>query len=515
MKLKSILLSALVVLFGSSCKESFFDINTNPNSLPTALPSYVFTGALNTTSTNIAGTSAAGGSSEIGFYWSGQWTQGNGYIINTAQFAYNFTNGDFNYWDAYYNNLEDYEYVIQNADANNQKFLKGPAKVMKAMLFQQLVDMYGNIPFSDALKGTASLAPKFDDQKTVYEGLIKLLDEAIADLKANTFASAFNGSDIVFRGNTTKWNQFANSLKLRILIRQSKIAGREAYIKPEINKVAADAAGVIAGEDVGVGGSFFYLATAGKLNPVYDRWGYDANGAKRALNNYPRPTQFLINTLKANGDTLRMKRIAYANSGENGNTPGTSVQKEVSANYSGTPFGVSSGYLPANTVPLGPSLLVKGEYNRPYILMTASEVQFLLAEAKERYADIAFTKTSQEYFEEGMRQSFRVLGAGAANADAYKGSGVVNYDWAASPDKLTAIAIQKWISFVNFNGLEAWAEYRRTNLPVTPQSIQLVGETKRPLRFFYPNTEMGSNGDNVKAQGTIDVFATKLFWDVD
>ena len=515
MKLKSLFISALVVLVGSSCKESYFDINTNPNSLPTASPNYVFTNALNVSANNIAGNTNAGGSSEIGFYWSGQWTQGNGYIINTAQFAYNFTNGDFNYWDGYYDNLQDYEYVIKNADVNTQPFLKGPAKVMKAMLFQQLVDMYGNVPFSDALKGTASLAPKFDDQKAVYESLIKLLDEAISDLKANAFASAFASSDIVFRGNNTKWIQFANSLKLRILIRQSKVAGRDAYIKPEINKIVSEGSGFITGEEVSLGGSAFFLATAGKLNPVYDRWGYDANGAKRALNNYPRPTQFLINSLKAAGDTLRMKRIAYANSGENGNAPGTSVLKEVSANYSGTPFGVSSGYLPANTVSLGPSLIVKGEYNRPYILMTASEVQFLMAEAKQRYADVTLPKTAQEYFEEGIKQSFRVLGANTAGADAYKGSGIANYDWNASSDKLSAIAIQKWISFVNFNGLEAWAEYRRTNLPAIPQSIQLVGETKRPLRFFYPGTELGSNGDNVKAQGTIDVFTSKLFWDID
>jgi Starch-binding associating with outer membrane len=515
MKLKLIFIYTLVALIGTSCKKEFFDINTNPNSLPTASPNYVLTNALFTTATNIAGTSGGQGSSEIGFYWSGQWTQGNGYIISTTQFAYNFTNGDFNYWDGYYDNLQDYQFVIDNADSYNQKFLKGPAKVMKAMLFQQLVDMYGNLPYSDALKGTTSLAPKFDDQKAVYESLITLLDEAIADLKANAFASAFTGSDLIFRGNNIKWIQFANSLKMRILIRQSKVAGKDAYIKTEINKIVSGGGGFISGEDVGVGGSFFFLATAGKLNPVYDRWGYDANGAKRALNNYPRPSEFLINFLKASGDTLRMKRIAYAKGGENGTTPGVSVQREISANYAGTPFGVSSGFLPANTCSVGPSLLVKGEYNRPYILMTASEVQFLLAEAKERFSDVTLPNTSKAYFEEGIFQSFRTLGANTAGAAVYKGSRINNYDWDASTNKLAAIAIQKWISFVNFNGLEAWAEYRRTNLPVTPQSIQLVGETKRPLRFFYPNTELGSNGANVTTQGAIDVFSTRLFWDVD
>lgn len=507
MKLKSIIVATFVALVGSSCSESFLDINTNPNTLPTASPNFVFTNALNVSAANMVSPN------EIGSYWSGQWTQSNGYIISTTTFAYNFTNGDFNYWDGYYDNLQDYQFVIENADANNQKYFKGPAKVMKALLAQQLVDMYGNIPLSDALKGVQSLAPKFDDQKVVYESLIKLLDEALVDIKANAFASAFTSADIIFKGNTSKWAKFANSLKMRILMRQARVSGADSYIKGEINKIVSEGSGFITGEDVGSGGSGFYLATAGKLNPVYDRWGYDANGAKRALNNYPRLTQYLVNSLKASNDTLRLKRLGYATGGESA-TAGVSTKAEIAANYVGVPFGASSGYLPASASALGPSLLVKGEYNRPYILMTAAEVQFHLAEAKQRYSDVTLTGTAKSYFEEGLKQSFRALGANTAGADAFKGSKIDNYDWDASTNKLNAVAIQKWIALCNFNGLDAWSEYRKTGLPVTPQSIQ-VPEAKRPLRFFYPNTESGSNGDNVKAQGTIDVFATRLFWDVD
>ncbi len=508
MKIKSLIILAFVAMVGSSCNEKFLDINTNPNTLPTALPNYVFTNALNTSTVNMLN------ANETGSYWSGQWSQSNGYILSTTIFAYNYTNGDFNYWDSYYDNLNDFQFVIDNADANNQKFLKGPAKVMKALLFQQLVDMYGNVPYSDALKGVGSLAPKFDDQKAVYEDLIKTLDEAIADLKANTFASAFNSSDIMFKGNTSKWIKFANSLKLRILMRQARVSGRDSYIKTELNKIAADATGVLTTEDVGVGGSSFYLATAGKLNPIYDRWGYDANGAKRALNNYPRLTEFLVNSLKASNDTLRLKKIGYANGGENGAVPGTSNNKEIAANYTGVPFGKSSGFLPASCSALGPSLLVKGEYNRPFIVFTAAEAQLLLAEAKYRYSDINFPGTAKGYFEAGLAESFRTFGAGAANAANFVGSGINNYDWEASTDKLAAIATQKWIALCNFNGLEAWTEYRRTNIPNTPQSVQVV-DNKRPLRFYYPNTESGSNATNVAAQGTIDVFSTRLFWDVD
>ena len=507
MKLKLIIIACTVLLV-SGCNESFLDINTNPNSLPTASPNFVFTNALNVSTLNMVTPN------EIGSYWSGQWSQSNGYILSTTIFAYNFTNADFNYWDGYYDNLNDYQFVIDNSDAYSQKFLKGPAKIMKALLFQQLVDMYGNVPYTEALLGSKTLAPKFDDQKAVYETLIKLLDEAVVDVKANPFSSAFTSADLVFKGNTTKWAKFANSLKMRILMRQSKVSGRDAYIKTEINKIVSEGSGFITGEDVGLGGSSFYLATAGKTNPVYDRWGYDANGAKRALNNYPRLTQYLVNSLKVANDTLRLKRIGYANGGESSATPGLSASKEIVSNYAGIPFGISAGFLPASCSSLGPSLLVKGEYNKPYILFTAAEVQFLLAEAKQRFSDVNLTATAQTYFEDGISQSFRTLGANAAGATAFKGSKINNYDWTTSTDKLAAIATQKWIALCNFSGLEAWSEYRKTNLPVTPQTVQVV-DTKRPVRFFYPNTESGSNTANVTAQGTIDAFGTRLFWDVD
>jgi hypothetical protein len=507
MKIKSYILVGLLALAGSSCKESFLDINTNPNQLPTASPNFVFTNALNTSSANMVTPN------EIGSYWSGQWSQSNSYIISTTIFGYNFTNGDFNYWDGYYDNLKDYQFVIENADKENQKFLKGPAKVMKALLFQQLVDMYGSLPYSDAFQGVKSLAPKFDDQKLVYDNLLKLVDEGIVDIKANAFSSAFTDSDIIFKGNTTKWAKFANSVKLRILMRQSKVPGKDSFIKAEIGKIIAEGSGFITGEDVGSGGPSFYLASAGKLNPAYERWAYSAAGATQALGRFPRITEYMVNSLKAAKDTLRLKRIGYAIGGE-GTKAGISSKPEILSNYVGAKFGASSGYLATAVCAIGPSLFIKGEYNRPYNLLTAAEVQFNLAEAKERWPELGLTGTAQSYFETGIAQSFRTMGAPVAGAKDFIGSKTENYDYEASKNKLDAIATQKWIALCNFNGLEAWSEYRKTGIPATPQSAQ-VPDAKRPVRFYYPNTESGSNSENVKAQGTIDVFATKLFWDVD
>ncbi|NBO58227.1 MAG: SusD/RagB family nutrient-binding outer membrane lipoprotein, partial [Chitinophagia bacterium] len=409
----------------------------------------------------------------------------------------------------------DYQYIIDNAKDAGQDFARGPAKIMQAFNFQKLVDLYGNIPYSEALKGVSKLAPKFDDQKAIYESLITLLDDGIKDVKANAIPSAFSASDIIFKGNGTNWVKFANSLKLRILMRQSRVSGRDSYITTELNKIISEGSGFITGVDVGANPG--YTAAAGQINPFYDSYGYSETGARRANNNWPRITDFVISTLKATGDTVRMKRIAYAIGNEDGANPGVSLKAEVNTNYVGVKFGANSGYLPGNSSAPGPSVLTKGQFSKPYIIMTAAEIQFNLAEAKQRYgASVNLTGTAKSYYDEGIKQSYRILGASSADVSRLTTSGVDNVDFDASTNKLNAIAYQKWLCFINFNGLEAWSEYRKSGIPATPQSINYVGGASiRPLRLYYPGTELGSNGDNVKAQGTIDPLATRIFWDID
>jgi hypothetical protein len=514
MKLKHIVIAASMVLVLASCKRSWLDVNVNPNALPSSTPDYTFTAGVNRVAASL-------GANETGSYWSGQWTQSNTYIISTAIFAYQFNNTNFNYWDGYYDMLEDLQYSIEGADALPDgapvKFFGGAGRVMKAYVFQMLVDMYGNIPYTQALKGSAILAPAYDDQKAIYEDLIKVLDTAITILKANPLQAAYSGSDIVFGSSAstsaTRWIQFANSLKLRILIRQSRIAGRDTYITTEINKAAATTEGFLP-NGVDVTSNPGYLASTGKQNPFYENWGYNAAGGAQALARYPRPTLFLFQTLKATNDTFRLKRLAWPNGGETANLP------QNVENYTPVPFGVSSGYLAQSSAYIGPSQIKRGEFNRPMILMTNAEVQFLMAEAKQRYgAGVNLTGTPQAYYEQGVRESFRLTGTttayGAAAATTLLTSGLPLADWNASPNKLEAIWMQKWLALTNYSGFEAWSEYRRTNFPVTPPSASTAANAPRPLRFFYPASEVASNNANILAQGNIDVFATRLFWDVD
>jgi hypothetical protein len=508
MKLKHFIFSLIIASTAlTGCKKQWLDINSNPNQLPVALPAFVFTGAVNRTAGYID-------PNELGSYWSGQWTQSNTYIISGSQFQYIFNNTNFNYWDTWYDILNDYQFAINNADSLKQPYIKGPSRVMKALIFQQLVDVYGNIPYSNALKGIGNLSPKFDDQKAVYEDLIKVLDTAITDLRANAFVSGSTATDIVFKGVTASWIKFANSLKLRLLIRQSRISGRTPYITAEINKAAATTEGFLS-SGLDVTSNPGYVSSTGKTNPIYDRWGYAASGATQALGRYPRPTTFLFDRFKETNDTFRVKRLFYPFGGE-GATAGVGSRAEVMSNYVAVPFGTSSGYLSQNTSPLGPALIVRGQFNNNVVIMTAAESFFLLAEAKELYgASVTLPQTSQVYYEQGVRESFRLTGTAATAATTLLTSGKDHADWTVSSNKLQTIWYQKWLAMTNYTGFEAWAEYRRTNYPVLPKSASAATNATPPVRLYYPQTELSSNGVNVTEQGTIDVFKTKIFWDVD
>ena len=506
MKLRNFLIVPACLLFALfSCKKDWLDVNTNPNSLPSSTPDYTFAAAAN----RIAATL---GPNELGEYWSGHWTQSATYILSATIFKYEYNNTNFDYWSGYYDILEDLDYAAKGA-TGTLAYFGGTARVLKAYTYQIMVDLYGNIPYTDALKGSNSLAPKFDDQKAIYEDLIKVLDTAITILKANPLPPNAVGSDIVFGSGgaataATKWIQFANSLKLRILIRQSRVAGREAYITAEINKAAATTEGFLpAGLDVT--SSPGYIASAGKLNPFYENWGYTSTGLNVSTGRYIRPTEFLFTSLKAAKDTFRMKRLAWPNGGEG-------LLPEIITNYTGVPFGDGgSTWLSQVTSYIGPSQIQSGDFARPMILMTNAESQFLLAEAKQRYAGVTLPLTAQAYYEQGVKEAFRITGTAASAATTLLTSGIDLSDWTASPDKLKAIWMQKWLALTNYSGFEAWCEYRKNNFPVTPASASTATNAPRPVRLFYPSGEVASNGENVKAQGTIDVFTTRLFWDVD
>ncbi|HMG09082.1 MAG TPA: SusD/RagB family nutrient-binding outer membrane lipoprotein, partial [Mucilaginibacter sp.] len=224
--MKRIFTVALLALSLGACKKSF-DINDNPNSSTNAYPGLVLTNALNTTATTTTGS--------YEFYrfaspWIGYWNFSGSVSGFLEERSYNITSnysGATNTWPNLYDNLEDYYYLEQQGKTLNKPYFVAFAKTIKAYDFQYLVDFYGNIPYSQALQSVKFIRPKYDKDITVYEDLAKQLDSAATLLKSSPkVASSDLSYDIVYGGDLTKWGKLVNTIKLRLLLRQTEIPGR-------------------------------------------------------------------------------------------------------------------------------------------------------------------------------------------------------------------------------------------------------------------------------------------------
>lgn len=505
-----VMASALVGLGG--CKK-YLDVNQNPNIPTITRADFTFSNAQSTTAAQ-----QVGGVHMMAGSWVGYYGHSTSFTGGGQEKTYVFTNADFNFWDGFYNNLTDYQYTIDNAARDGVSHLAGPARVMQAYVWQKLVDLYGNIPYSEALQGTKFLEPKYDDARTIYEDLITKITQAIAEIKAATFP-AREEADIMFKGNKTRWIQFANTLKLRILMRQSNMTGRDAYIQAAINTIATEGSGFITDHALVQPG---YAKALNKMNPFYANYGFTEVDAQTGAYAYRKMGAVIVNFLRSTGDQFRLERIARPKPGGNPSN---------SADYVGIPLGgAGNAYLEAATSPIGTMQIFMYDATRPSVLMSAAEAYLLRAEAAQRYG-IAALGSAQTNYEDGVRWAFRLAAATHTNspsasttqadaaANAYLASGQNNVDWAASTDKLRAIWIQKWLALVNIDGLEAWSEYRRTNsttstgsVPTSPKSIAVAGSQPEPVRLFYPQREQNVNSANYV---NVNVFTNRIFWDVN
>jgi len=523
-------IAATLVAF-TGCKK-FVDVNDNPNTAITTSASYVFTGALGTTYRN-----QVGGNVHITpGTWTGYYGHSTSFTGGGAEKEYEYTTADFNAFDGLFDNLSDYQYVRNNADKDGVAFLKDPANIMQCYVYQELVDLYGDVPYGDAFKGTENILPAYAKQKDIYEDLVKRLDASMTAMTAATWPTdaAKLAVDIFFQGNKSNWIRFANTLKLRILMRQSFMPGRDGYITTNINSTLAN--GYITANVLCSPG---YQVIAGKLNPFYNNWGYNELNNVVSNHQYRKMGGAIVNWLKrsettnalppaaapaptADADTFRLQSLAWPA----GTTP--SAPSANLSTYLGVPMGVGSGYGTSGSSPIGPFQVQVGFGTRPGMFMLLAEALFLQAEAAQRYA-IAFPAgTAQQCYEAGILSHFRTCAApstagnasntGDAFALRYIARPINNIGWASSTDKIRAILIQKWVSLCHINGLEAWSEYRKSSgsasegVPIKVRT-RVTTSNPEPARYLYPQREHDSNGANVPQN--IDRFTSKIFWDVN
>lgn len=475
------LLLALSITIGMASCEKVLDINKDPNNASTATPKLV----LPTAQSQLGAT--------IGYAWNwygGMWAQywTGGYGVSTSQVEYfNMVGSDVDgsWTRAYARSLEDMHYLQKSG----QPIYAGMAKIMSAYLFQMLTDLHGDIPFSQALKGQVEdgsiTTPKYDKQEDVYAALIPLIDEGIAGVTIVPAPGVVyqnpSSDDLMYGGDISKWVKFANTLKLKVLVRKGDYAGAKALIDagtPFITSASDEA-------------KFRYFETAQNTNPLYARFM-----ARADVGMYFVASKTSVDTLKSLSDPRINKIYTIGTSGNVGVFSG-----DINDNTSLYPSGG------ANTKFDRPGPLTF-DATVPVFFISSWESYFLQAEVLIRNGQNAST-----LFENAVQASFDYFGAGSAS------SYVATLGFTGTQDnQLNVLALQKWISMNGLQMVEGWLETVRFDRPGndifkggifhSPINNSL-GANKFPSSFVLPQQEISYNPNSPK---NVTV-TSKRFWD--
>jgi hypothetical protein len=373
------------------------------------------------------------------------------------------------------------------------------ARIMKAYIFWDLTDKFGNIPYTEALQGVGNLTPKYDDQKIIYEDLIKELTQANAQFDVNGITVQ---GDLIYGGNVAKWKKFANSLRMLMALRLSKkYPNYGEYAQKEFKLAFDDGAGYIQSNA--------------------DNFALDYKGGAIALNNP-------WNNTGASADLGESETMTKALN--NFGDPRVNV---FGSNSTGVPYGCAA---PANTAINYAKILNAPFTNatRLVVFIGASNVLLAVAEAYERgwilqLPNASATILAEAAYNAGVTASLDQWGissvgilSGSANYQTGAGGGniggacTVAGSSAATTTKLQRIWVQQWLAFYP-NATQGWSNWRRTGYPVLMPSSQSTNPGGQiPRRYTYGSSEYSLNLTQVTAAAAAmggDNQDTKVWWD--
>jgi hypothetical protein len=494
----------------TGCKK-YLDVNSDPNRATdqTVTPELLFTQA-----ENAVGFRQASG--DFGFLdqWIGYFGQNGGFAPQQNIISYNiditFANTLFlNHYDV----LFDLYLAKQKGLATGDSVLAGASMVLSAKLMQEAVDLFGNLPYSQAFQSAKYPQPAYDKAQDIYKALQASLDSAIIYL-GTTAPKKFAPSDKINQGDAHKWILFANTMKLRMLIRQSEVAGFNP--SAEMTKIIAKGGVLMAGQSIAVNPG--YSNDVNKQSPFYEFNGWDPTGVQ--TNTSTNANAYIISQFENEGDP-REGRFFYP-------------VGFTGSSFVGCAFGDAQANIPQSSQSsyFGPALVGGVTGGTSHVgdgsgakqdqwIYPSYESMFLWAEAVAR-GWVPGNSDAAGAFDAAVAESFVWLGvpdAAAAYAD-YKtnASDVADFSNAGSTPLSQArfIAYQKYLSLVGIDPMEAYFDQNRLHFLTDNSYISLyAGKISNtiPVRLLYPSSEYTSNAANVSAQGTINPFTSKLFWE--
>lgn len=377
---------------------------------------------------------------------------------------YNITEIEFNnYWRTgfYAALLNNCKAIIDKANAENNPYYAGIAKVVQANGLGMTTAMFGDIPFSEAIQGSGNLKPTYDTQEQVFTTIQSILDDAISDLSTAAYTSPAPpaSDDLVFGGDASKWIATARALKARYHITLSR----------RNTSAAASALAAI---------------NAGAISSAANEPGYPFETAQNGANPY-----FLFGQQRPN--TLGVRDVFVSTLTANSD-PRASALYVLSGD--GTPFYYQSG----NTD------LYWSQANAVVPIISYEEVKFIEAEALLRTN--ASDANVLAAMEAGIRANMTKLGVSTADADTYVTARVNFTGLTTLEQKLEKLIGEKYVCLYGQGHIEAWTDYRRTGYPaLTPVNSNGGGlnpGNQIPRRYIYPISERQTNEVNVEAAKT-------------
>jgi len=477
-KINLILITLLSFVLFTGCDEGFEELNVDPNK-STAAPAHLLLGTTQRIYANVIYNAQAGG--DMGECWAQHWSKVQ--YNEEARYVPRRVVIDGVWNNLYASVIAEAKSMYDLADAEGNNSLKGAALVMQAVAYQSLVELYGPIPFTEAITGGV-LQPAYDDEAVVFEGVIDMLTSAANLLNTGT-GEITASSDLFYGGDVSKWYKFANSLKFRALMRISSTRNVNSELQALMGKMFTsnnDSAQIA------------YLAAQPDANPIYETIVFGSRAEYKV-------NSVLVSTLTGLNDP---RLTVYA--GENAD--GDIVGKPSGFGAQTTLPNEGLGYTYANISPLGDFYL---EPTLPGVVISYSQVCFLIAEAMNEGFVAGGIAASLDWYKKGIQANLDFNEVPTTDALSYLAQSSLNY--ASQADGRTKIATQVWIALYG-QGFETWTEWRRTKIPALTPAAEAV-LTQIPSRFFYPTTEPSLNKTSYDAAVSkigADELTSPLFW---
>ena len=456
-KLTIIQILVLACLLITGCTDNFEEINTNPNA-PEAVSANLLT---STVTSEITRTLTQEGYSD-------------GNTITQLMAKNNFPGfaqfdwGDQGMWNFFYGILPEIDDILEisRAEGTQNSTYEGIALTLRALCFANLTDLYGNVPYAEALAGQSEgiFTPVYDNQEMIYDGVLADLEAADAALAQNQSISGASG-DVIYDGNPVQWRKLANALRLRYLLRISKQRDVSSAMQAIVN----------AGNYINSNSDNATLTYSGTSNT--DSWP-ESTGRIGGFDE------------KSLCDTA----LEYFN---RFNDPRLDIwfDRNSDGNWVGMPIGLNQDNARAFDDANSPSrldvdLFYYSATDAEAFIMKNSEVQFILAEAVARGI---ISGNAEAFYNAGVRASMNYWGVNDADVTAYLAQPAVAYD-----GSLELLLTQKTIALWNVD-YQGWFNYRRTGLPALEPGPDSLNGDLYPVRFLYPSSEQTLNRTNYQA----------------